>query len=38
MLFSLFKKLRLAFQICDPDCHNPILGYSPKLIFFQNKN
>jgi hypothetical protein len=19
-------------------CHNPILGYSPKFIFFQNKN
>jgi hypothetical protein len=22
----------------DTRCHNPILGYSPKFIFFQNKN
>jgi hypothetical protein len=26
-----------CFQLGN-QCHNPILGYSPKIIFFQNKN
>ena len=25
-------------QKAHQDCHNPILGYSPQFIFFQNKN